>query len=143
MNEPTIPAAGWTAVGRTANTRYFHAPPDILFVVPDEGLQDDGPSAVMNADFQTRFAHDLGRPVAVVVRMTSLLSQDAAARRAYAERMDPRDFFAAALVAANPISRAIASFFLGLTRPRFPTRVHDSYDSAVAWVATVRQEIAP
>jgi hypothetical protein len=57
--------------------------------------------------------------------------------------MDPTDFFAAGLVAENAISRAIASFFLGLTRPRFPTRVHDSYASAVAWINSLRPNPTP
>ena len=138
MSESPIPADGWIAVGRTDNTRYFRGEPDVLFVVPDDGMKDDGPSAAMNADFQIRFARNLGRRVAVVVHMTSLLSQDADARRVYAARMEPTEFYAAALVAANPISRAIASFFLGLTKPSFPTRVHDSYASALAWSDTLR-----
>ena len=138
MSDLSQPPIGWTAVGRTENTRYFHAEPDILFVVPDDGMRDDGPSAEANAEFQIAFAQNLGRRVAVVVRMTSLRSQDAAARRVYAERMTLDHFYAAALVAASPISRAIASFFLGLTQPRFPTRVHESYDAAVAWIGTVR-----
>ena len=141
MSELSIPPIGWTAVGRTTNTRYFHTEPDILFVVPDDGLRDDGESAGANAEFQIEFARNLGRRVALVVRMTSLRSQDAAARRVYAERMELEHFYAAALVAANPISRAIASFFLGLTKPRFPTRVHDSYDSAIEWIGTVRRNL--
>lgn len=143
MTEPANPTAASTPVGRTANTRYFRVDPDILIVLPDADLKDDGPSAVMNTDFQIRFARETGRPVAVVVHLTSLLSQDSEARRIYAERMDPALFYAAALVASNPISRAIASFFLGLTKPKFPTRVHESYDAAVAWVETLRPGRAP
>ncbi|HEY5218305.1 MAG TPA: hypothetical protein VIJ16_00790 [Gemmatimonadaceae bacterium] len=138
MVEVPKPTADSVPVGRTANTQYFRVDPDILIVLPDTNLKDDGPSARMNTDFQIRFARELGRPVAVVVHMTSLLSQDSEARRIYAERMEPTQFFAAALVAANPISRAIASFFLGLTKPRFPTRVFGSYDAALEWAATMR-----
>jgi hypothetical protein len=138
MPDAPIPADGWTPVGRTSNTRYFRGAPDVLFVIPDDGVKDDGASAEINADFQIRFARELGHPVAVVVHMTSLLSQDADARRVYASRMDISDFYAAALVAGNPISRAIASFFLGLTKPKFPTRVHDSFESALAWIDSVR-----
>ena len=138
MSEPLVPADGWISVGRTADTRYFRKDPDVLFVVPDNGSKDTGASAEGNADFQIRFAQEFGRPVAVVVRMTSLLSQDADARRVYAARMEPTHFYAAALVATSPISRAIASFFLGLTKPKFPTRVHDSYESALDWISAIR-----
>ncbi len=138
MAEAPSPSDSWTSVGRTSNTQYHRAEPDVLIVLPDANLKDDGPSAMMNADFQLAFARAAGRPVAVVVQMTSLLSQDGAARRVYAERMEPKLFFAAALVATNPMSRAIASFFLGLTKPKIPTRVFDSFDAALAWVAEAR-----
>lgn len=138
MAHSTAPLDGWKAVGRTANTQYFLVDPDILVVLPDANLKDDGASATMNADFQLAFARQLGRPVAVVVQMSRLLSQDGEARRIYAERVDPASFYAAALVASSPMSRAIASFFLGLTKPKIPTRVHDSFASALAWVAEQR-----
>jgi len=143
MIESPPPVAGAMPVGRTDNTSYFRLDPDLLIVLPDTGLKDNGASAIANTDFQLRYAAELGRPVAVVVHMTSLLSQDADARHTYAERMDPALFYAAALVAGNPISRAIASFFLGLTKPKIPTRVHPSYDAAIAWAATMRPAETP
>lgn len=132
------PRADWTPAGRTSNTEYFHAQPDILVVMPEPGLKDAGASARENVAFQVQFAHQLGRRCGVVVHMTRLLSQDAEARRTYADGMDPGLFFAAALVATNPISRAIASFFLGLSRPRFPTQVFGSFEDAMAWVRSQR-----
>jgi hypothetical protein len=135
---PSTPSHGWTAVGETFNTKYYRSEPDVLVIIPNTGLKDDGPSATINTDFQIDFARKLGKRCAVVVQMTTLLSQDAEARRVYAERMGPDLFYAAALVATNPISRAIASFFLGLTKPKIPTRVFDSFDAALDWVAELR-----
>lgn len=129
----------WDPVGRTANTAYFRAAPDVLIVIPDEGLKDDAESARANVAFQTRFASQSGRRCAVVVRMTSLLSQDGEARRVYAKEMKLELFFAAALVASNAISRAIASFFLGLTKPAMPTRVFEDFDAALGWVDEMRR----
>jgi hypothetical protein len=138
MTDLPAPVPGCVPVGRTDNTRYYRLDPDVLFVLPEPGLRDDGPSAVMNANFQIKYARDLGRRVAVVVHLTSLAGQDAEARRVYSERMEATLFYAAALVAGRPISRAIASFFLGLTKPKFPTSVHPSFDTALDWIAKVR-----
>lgn len=138
MTIPVRPPSDWIPVGRTSNSHYFRAGEDVLVVLPDLGLKDTGPAARENVAFQLEFARRAGHPCAVVVHLASLLSQDTEARRAYAEGMDPALIFAAGLVATNPISRAIASFFLGLTRPRFPTRVFDGFEAAIAWVATVR-----
>ena len=139
MTDTSAPLPGCVPVGRTENTRYYHLDPDVLFVLPEPGVTDDGPSAVMNANFQIKFARDLGRRVAVVVHLTSLAGQDAEARRVYSERMESKLFYAAALVAGRPISRAIASFFLGLTKPKFPTTVHPSFEHAIQWIETVRE----
>ncbi|MBZ5557557.1 MAG: hypothetical protein LAO77_09830 [Acidobacteriia bacterium] len=137
MAPPVVPAE-WKPVGSTINTRYFEAGRDVLIVMPEQGLKDDGPSARANMDFQTRHALASGRRCAVVVMMSSLVSQDGDARRVYAAGMDPKVFFAAALVVTNPLARAIGSFFLGLTRPGVPTRLFESIESALAWVDTQR-----
>src|SRR5512143_3645527 len=111
--------ASFQLVGSTSNTEYRTKPDarDILIVLPHSGLRDDGASARMNIDFQVKYAQSVGRPCAVVVHLASLMSQDAEARRVYAAAMTPDHFFAASLVVSSPISRAIGSFFLGLSRP--------------------------
>lgn len=128
----------WTPIGETFNTRYYLAAHDIAIVVPEPGLKDDGSSASVNMDFQTRWAVSSGTRCAVVVYLTNLLSQDSEARRIYAAGMDQNVFFAAALVVTNPISRAIGSFFIGLTKPGVPTQIFGSIESAVAWCESQR-----
>jgi hypothetical protein len=127
----------WKPLGRTYNTRYFLATDDVMIVLPDQGLRDDGASARVNVDFQTSYARMHGRPCAVVVVIDSLASQDSEARRIYAG-MDARLFYGAALIVNNPLARAIGSFFLGLTRPAIPTKLFETVDAALAWCATVR-----
>lgn len=39
-----------------------------------------------------------------------------------------------ALLVASPVSRTVASFFLGVSRPGFPTRVFDRRDHAERWL---------
>jgi|SRR5690349_20843841 len=132
--------ASWQLVGNTSNTEYRTKPDarDILIVLPHGGLRDTGESARMNMEFQVGYAESLGRPCAVIVHLASLNSQDAEARRVYAAAMQPRHFFAASLVVTSPISRAIGSFFLGLSRPAIPTKMWGDFDKAIAWAESLR-----
>ncbi len=139
MAAPTSVPEQWKPLGRTYNTRYFLSSDDVVIVLPDQGLKDDGASARVNIDFQTGYARLLGRRCAVVVVLDSLTSQDSEARRIYAAGMQPTLFFAAALIVTNPLARAIGSFFLGLTRPAVPTKLFESVEAATAWVATERR----
>src|SRR5690242_15628906 len=125
MPSPPIEPADWKPVGSTYNTDYRTkaGAPDILIVLPHPGLRDDGPSAQTNVEFQLGYAKKVGRPCAVIVLLGSLTSQDADARRIYTANMTPASFYAASLVVTSPLSRAIGSFFLGLTRPAVPTRM--------------------
>lgn len=138
MTPPPIVPEQWRPLGRTFNTHYFLLADDVLIVYPDKGLRDDGASARANIDYQTAYARLLGRRCSVVVVIDSLTSQDSEARRIHAAGMQPTLFYAAALIVSNPLARAIGSFFLGLTRPAVPTRLFESVEDAVAWVATQR-----
>jgi hypothetical protein len=69
--------------------------------------------------------------------MANMLSQDAEARRAYQE-IDTDLFYGGGLVVENGLSRALGSFFLGLSRPHVPTRLFDTVDKAIEWLKTVR-----
>jgi hypothetical protein len=137
MAPVTVPEQ-WTPLGRTYNTHYYRLADDVLIVMPDKGLRDDGASARINIDFQAAYARMLGRRCSVVVVLDSLTSQDSEARRIYAAGMQPDLFFAAALIVTSPLARAIGSFFLGLTRPSVPTKLFESIEDAIAWVATQR-----
>ena len=134
---PTVPEQ-WKPLGRTFNTHYFLLSDDVMIVLPDKGLKDDGASARINMDYQTAYARLLGRPCCVIVVIDSLTSQDSEARRIYAAGMHPSLFYAVSLIVSNPLARAIGSFFLGLTRPAVPTRLFESVEDAAAWVVTQR-----
>lgn len=127
-------------MGRTSNTVYYSSGDDVLVVLPDPGSHDDGASARENVGLQMEFARHAGRKIATIVLLGRLVAQDAEARRAYAEGMNPELCFGSALVVTNPLSRAIGSFFLGLSRPRIPTRMVHSIDEAFAWLETLRPE---
>ncbi len=126
-------------IGNTTNTVTYisESDPDILIIVPNEGTMDNAKDARENMAFYQSYARSLGKPIGNVVIMANMLSQDAEARRAYAEA-DPRLAFGAALVVESLLSRALGSFFIGLSRPIVPTRLFDSVESAMEWLRTMR-----
>lgn len=130
-------------VGRTTNTVVYitESDPDILIIVPREGTMDNARDARENVDYFHSYARSLGRPCGSVVIMANMLSQDAEARRAYQE-MDTNLFFGGGLVVEDALSRALSSFFIGLSRPQVPTRLFDSVDKAIAWLKTLRPKAA-
>ena len=138
MAEIPSPHADWKSVGRTSNTSYYMAGSNALIVLPDAGLKDDAASARENSAFQIDVAKRHGRPLGLVVYLTSLLGQDAEARKIYAA-LDKEMFSGSALVVTNPLARAIGSFFLGLSRPAFPAKLVSTIEEGIAWIATLPQ----
>jgi hypothetical protein len=126
-------------VGKTTNTITFttESDPDILVIVPKEGTMDNAKDAQENVAFFYTYARALGRPTGNAVIMTNMLAQEAEARRAYAN-IDPQLVFAAALVVESALSRALGSFFIGLSRPIVPTKLFDSLESAIEWLKSKR-----
>jgi hypothetical protein len=126
-------------VGKTTNTVVYIAEsdPDMLIIVPRPGTLDNSKDARENVAFYHQYARSLGRPCGSVVMMSNMLSQDAEARRAYTE-IDPNLFYGGALVVESALSRALGSFFIGLTRPRVTTRLFDTIENAIEWLKTMR-----
>jgi hypothetical protein len=126
-------------IGKTTNTVTYtiEDDPDILIVVPLEGTMDNARDAQENVAFFYSCAHQLGRPVGCAVIMSNMLSQDAEARRAYAE-INPKLVYGGALVVESALSRALGSFFVGLSRPVVPTKLFDSIEKAIEWLKSVR-----
>ncbi len=128
-------------IGKTTNTVVYVAEsdPDILLIVPRQGTIDNGQDARENVAYYHEYARSLGRPCGSVVIMSNMLSQDAEARRAYTE-IDPNLVYGGALVVQSSLSRALGSFFIGLTRPKVPTKLFDSVENAVEWLKTMRPQ---
>ena len=126
-------------VGQTTNTVVYtlESDPDILIVVPREGTMDNAKDARENVAYFHSYARALGKPCSSVVIMANMLSQDAEARRAYQE-IDTNLFYAGGLVVEDALSRALGSFFIGLSRPKVPTRLFDTMDKAIEWIRTMR-----
>ncbi len=128
-------------IGETTNTEMYIAEsdPDILIIVPREGTMDNSKDARENVAHYHEYARSLGRPCGSVVIMSNMLSQDAEARRAYAD-IDPSLIYGGALVVESALSRALGSFFIGLTRPKVPTKLFDTIEKGVEWLKSIRPQ---
>ncbi len=126
-------------IGETTNTEIYIAEsdPDIMIIVPREGTIDNFKDASENVAYYHNYARSLGKPCGSVVFMSNMLSQDAEARRAYTT-LDPGLIYGGALVVGNALSRALGSFFLGLTRPKVPTKLFDTVENGLQWLKTMR-----
>jgi hypothetical protein len=126
-------------IGKTTNTVTYimESDPDIVIIVPLEGTMDTAKDARENVAFYHAYARSLGRPIGSVVIMTNMLAQEAEARRAYGE-IDPKLVYAAGLVVESALSRALGSFFIGLSRPVAATKLFDSIENAIEWIKTMR-----
>jgi len=126
-------------IGRTTNTVVYitESDPDILLIVPREGTMDNSKDARENVAFYHEYARSLGKRCGSLVIMSNMLSQDVEARRVYAE-IDPHLIYAGALVVESALSRALGSFFIGLSRPVVPTKLFDSIENAIEWLKTIR-----
>ncbi len=126
-------------IGKTTNTIVYIAEsdPDILIIVPREGTMDNSKDARENVAYYHEYARSLGKPCGSVVIMSNMLSQDAEARRAYT-KIDPTLIYGGALIVGSALSRALGSFFIGLTRPKVPTKLFDNIENGVEWLKTMR-----
>ena len=126
-------------IGNTFNTEYFACSDDILVVNPNPGYKDNVEAARSNMEWQQVFARNLERKCGLVVVLNNLLSQDAESRKVYSDGMLPELFYGSALVVSNPLSRAIGSFFIGLSKPVIPLTLVGSIEDGIAWLETIKK----
>ncbi len=124
--------SGWKFVGRTANSRYFVVERGILACVPDPKSSDTESSAKENVRFQELYWTERAEHGTCMVFFDQLVDQTAAARRVYAT-YPFRSQRATALVGGTALSRAIASFFTGLSQPATRTKFFGSATDAAEW----------
>jgi hypothetical protein len=128
-----IDTSGWTPVGRSANSEYYAVGDHILAAVPNAGSSDTESTARENCAIQNAFFEKRGRGGLVVVFFDRMESQDKGARRVYQTEPDPNYFWGTALVGGSMLGRAMASFFLGLAKPRVPIKMCATLEEAKAW----------
>lgn len=128
----------YQSVGTDGNSNYYIADPDILLVIPKPGMVDTPQTAQVAVDFQLAYARKLGKKCSTLVIMSNVLSQDAETRRVYDKMILSGLFFGTALIVNNPLSRAIASFAIGLSKPQVPVKLFDTIEKGIEWLRTVR-----
>jgi len=127
-------------VGKTDTTDFSIADADILIGTPKPGTVDNPEAAKVNVEFEGNDARKLGKRICVVILVDNLLAQDAETRRIYTEGLGEEDLYGVALVSGKSLGRAIASFFMGLSKPKVPTKIFDSVESAIEWAQSIRPE---
>jgi len=135
-----IDTSSWQAVGATSNTEYFVPESGVLIAMPLQGAADDEVTAQENVDFHHAHWRQLGRSGASVILFDRMTSQDKGARGVYASQSDPSLLTCAALVGGTLLSRAMASFFIGLTRPMIPAKMFPDLDSALVWARQMNEQ---
>jgi hypothetical protein len=127
-------------VGGTKAGGFYVLQPDVLLACPLDGYIQTVDGARESLLEQHRIARELGRRQVLVVLVDRVRSQDSGSRSVWSDEVDTKLMCGLALVGKSPLSRAIASFFLGLRRPRVPTRMFGTTDRAIAWAKTVIAE---
>ena len=135
-----IDTGRWTRIGETSNSTYYEITARILAAVPLPGSRDDEDTAKENLDFQQTALAKVGGGV-VLVFFDNMVSQDKNARRVYQTVPDPAVLRGTALVGGSLMSRAMGSFFLGLSKPRVRLQMFGSAEEAVAWGEEVNREM--
>ncbi|MEO0604503.1 MAG: hypothetical protein AAF211_23920 [Myxococcota bacterium] len=134
---------GLTQIGQTSNTAYYWLENRVLVAMPCVGSFDTGPTARENVAFQVETFRDRGEPGVVLVFFDRMTSQDVEARRVYGTEIDPAWLAGSALVGGTFLGRAMASFFMGLSRPKVPTRMFGTTEDALRWARQRLAEVSP
>ena len=124
----------WTRFGTSDNADFYEVEPGILAVLPFDGTEDTAETARQSVTIQLDYLRARGTRAGIVVFMDPVLEQHASARSIYRELPDPAFQVCFALVGSSAFGRAVGSVFLGLSRPRVPTRMFGTFDEAVAWI---------
>ncbi|AKF05749.1 hypothetical protein [Sandaracinus amylolyticus] len=126
-----------THVGDSRNTAYYRLDDDVLVAIPHQGSQDDGATARENASMQRDVFRAAGKKGAIVIFFDRMTSQNKDARVVYQSMGDV--LTCTALVGGTMLTRAMASFFLGLSRPSMPIKLFATFDAALAWCGQINQ----
>lgn len=111
---------------------------------------DDGVVIIMNKQIlvhtveqareNVRFTKDIGggKPSALLIDVTQIRSMTREAREVYKQEGSTERTMAVALVTSSTTGRILANFFMSFNKPAAPTRVFNDYDSAHAWLLSIK-----
>jgi hypothetical protein len=137
MVEPDI--SNWKKLGATSNTQYYEIEPGMLAALPHLGASDDEHSARQNNVFQMDYFREARRSGCVVVLFDRMKGQDAGARRVYQAEPDSKLLLGTALVGGTLLGRAMASFFLGLSKTQVRVKLFGEMKDALHWARSLKR----
>ena len=136
MVEPDI--SSWKKLGVTSNTQYYEIETGVLAAVPHVGASDDEHSARQNNVFQMDYFREVRQPGCVLVLFDRMKGQDAGARRVYQAEPDSKLLLGTALVGGTLLGRAMASFFLGLSKTQVRVKLFADQKDALRWARALK-----
>ena len=116
----------------TSTARHWLDDEGILHVVGLPGSAHTLADARENVGVDGRIAKGGKAPTVIDMRLIESISRDA--RNYYGGPEAAAIYAAAALIADSPLSRILATFFLGINKPLIPTRLVEGEEAAVAWL---------
>lgn len=125
--------SSWKDIGESDNARFFEIEPGVLAVIPTDGCTDDEETARQSVRTQLDYLRGEGVRAGTLVFMDAVAHQTGGARAVYRDDPDPAFLSCFALVGGTPFGRAVGSFFIGLSRPRVPTKMFSTYEEALTW----------
>ena len=128
-----LDVSGLERVGGTSAGSYYLIASDVLLAWPNEGYVQTVDGARDSLQEQYRIAEERGRRHVVIVAVDRVQAQGAGSRRVWSREADPEIMCGLVLVGKTALTRAIASFFLGLTKPRVPTIMVSTIEEALSW----------
>ncbi len=130
----------YQSVGTDDNSDYYLTDADILLAIPKAGMVDTPQKARTASDFMNAYVRQAGKKFGTVVVMANVLSQDAETRRIYQNLAGNGLYFGLALVVDSALSRALASFFMGFSKPSIPIQLFDTVEKGTEWLRTIRPQ---
>ncbi len=132
----TVPdTSGWTAVEPPSDCpeKVFEIEPSIYAVFPPEGFVQNESQALSLLSFFQELAEKAGRPLALVVFLDTMDSQDPEARAVW-RGLESSVVHCSALVCTSFFARVLGGFILAMIRPKMPTKMTGSFERALAWI---------
>lgn len=131
---------GWERLPSTDAGTYYRLEPDLVLAVPHPEYRQTEEAATRSLAALDRIAREAGRKQAILVLVDGVVGQDSGARRVWSMPRPDETRCAQALVCGTMLARAIGSFFLGLRKTAFPTRMFGDLGSAREWARKMAAE---
>ncbi|MCX6155169.1 MAG: hypothetical protein NT007_13530 [Candidatus Kapabacteria bacterium] len=132
-----VETSNWEKFGQSDNAEFFIIEESILSIVPFSKCTDDENTATQSVNIQLDFLRKEGKSAAIIIFMDNIVQQTSAARAIYRELPDPEVQLAYALVGGTNFGRAVASVFLGISKPKVPTKMFANFEQAINWCHSI------